>query len=366
MPILMAEDRQAGFTTLSDLEEAASKKAEKMAWAYIQGAAGEEWTLRANREAFHRRTLRPRVLVDVEELELGATILGTRVSAPFYVSPTASHGLVDPQAEAATARAASKANILAGFGTLASISLEAIAKAAPSGPRWFQLYLQPEFSVTKSLIERAEKTNYKAIVLTVDMPVAGTRDRETRAGSPLESSIVLGNGPDVVRPPRHPNIDGEHAHIRKEASNTWEVLDRLRETTRLPLVLKGILTREDARRAVEHGAKGVVVSNHGGRQLDGAPASLDALPEVVEEVGSEVEVYFDGGVRRGSDIAMALALGARAVGLGRVVLWALAAGGEAGVSKLLSLMKTDLATVMALTGRRTISEIDRSLVGGSR
>src|SRR2546427_269291 len=144
------------------------------------------------------------------------------------------------------------------------------------------------------------------------------------------------------------------------------VVDHLREITRLPFVLKGILTREDAQRAAEHGAKGVVVSNHGGRQLDRAPASLDALPEVVEEVGSEVEVYFDGGIRRGSDIVMALALGARAVGLGRLVFWALAAGGEAGVSKLLSLLKTDLATVMALTGRRTLSEIDNSLVDAAR
>ncbi len=322
--------------------------------------------MRANREAFHRRTLRPRVLVDVENLELGATILGTKVSAPFYVSPTASHGLVHPDAEAATARAASRGNILAGFGTLASISLEDIAWAAPGGPRWFQLYLQPEFSTTKSLVERAERANYKAIVLTVDMPVAGTRDGETRAGSPLASSIVLGNGPEVVRPLRNPIIEGDHAHIRKEASNTWDVLDRLHETTRLPLVLKGILTREDARRAVDHRAKAVVVSNHGGRQLDGAPASLDALPEVVEEVGSEIEIYFDGGIRRGSDIVMALALGAKAVGLGRLVLWALAAGGEAGVSKLLSLLKTDLATVMALTGRRTLSEIDKSLVSTPR
>jgi len=288
--------------------------------------------------------------------------LGTKVSAPFYVSPTASHGLVHPDAEAATARAASKANILASFSTLSSISMEDIAKAAPTGPRWFQLYLQPEFSTTKSLVERAEKANYKAIILTVDMPVAGTRDKENQAGSPLASSIVLGNGREVVRPLRNPIVDGDHAHIRKEASNTWEVVDRLREITRLPLVLKGILTREDARRASDHGAKGVVVSNHGGRQLDRAPASLDALPEVVEEVGSDVEVYFDGGIRRGSDIVMALALGARAVGLGRLVFWALAAGGEAGVSKLLSLLKTDLATIMALTGRRTLSEIDESLV----
>jgi 4-hydroxymandelate oxidase len=359
----MTDESQAGFSTLSDLEEAASRKTDKSAWAYIQGGAGEEWTVRENREAFHRRTLRPRVLVDVENLEFGTILLGSKVSAPFYVSPTASHGLVHPDAEAATARAASKANILAAFSTLTSISMEDIAKAAPIGPRWFQLYLQPEFKVTRSLVERAEKADYKAIILTVDMPVAGNRDRENQAGSPLASPTVLGNGREVVRPLRNPVVvDGDHAHIRKEASYTWDAVDRLREITRLPLVLKGILTREDARRAVVHGAKGVVVSNHGGRQLDAAPASLDALPEVVDEVGSEVEVYFDGGIRRGSDIITALALGARAVGLGRPVFWALAAGGEAGVSKLLSLLKTDLATVMALTGRRTLSEIDRSLV----
>ena len=358
----MMDDAQAGFSTLSDLEEAASKKTHKSAWAYIQGGAGEEWTIRANREAFHRRTLRPRVLVDVENLEFGTTLLGTKVSAPFYVSPTASHGLVHPDAEAATARAASRSNILAAFSTLTSISLEDIAKAAPAGVRWFQIYLQPEFSVTKSLVERVESASYKAIVLTVDMPVAGNRDRENQVGSPLASPTPLGNGRDIVRPLRNPVVENDRAHIRKEASNTWEVVDRLQEITRLPLVLKGILTRQDARLAVDHGAKGVIVSNHGGRQLDHAPASLDALPDVVDEVGSEVEVYFDGGIRRGSDIITALALGARAVGIGRPVFWALAAGGEAGVSKLLSLLKTDLATVMALTGRPTLSEIDKSLV----
>jgi isopentenyl diphosphate isomerase/L-lactate dehydrogenase-like FMN-dependent dehydrogenase len=358
----MKENQPAGFLTLSDLEEVASKKADKSAWAYIQGGAGEEWTLRANREAFHRWTLRPRVLVDVENLEFGTTLLGSKVSAPFYVSPTASQGLVCRDAEAATARAASNANILAGFSTLSSISLEKIAKAAPTGPRWFQLYLQPDFAITEQLVKRAERADYKAIMLTVDMPVAGTRDSETREGSPLASSIVLGNGRDVVRPLRSPAVEGDRAHIRREASNTWDIVDRLHETTRLPLILKGILTPEDARRAVAHGAKGIVVSNHGGRQLDGAPASLDALPSLVDEVKSEIDIYLDGGIRRGSDIVTALALGAKAVGIGRPVLWALAAGGEAGVSKLLSLLKTDLATVMALTGRRKLSDLDRSLV----
>src|SRR2546425_9537377 len=281
----MKDEPQAGFSTLSDLEEAASRKTDKSAWAYIQGGAGEEWTVRANREAFHRRTLRPRVLVDVESLEFGSTMLGTKVSAPFYVSPTASHGLVNGDAEAATARAASKANILAAFSTLTSISLEDIAKAAPTGPRWFQLYLQPEFSSTKTLVERAEKAGYKAIILTVDMPVAGNRDRENQAGSPLASPGVLGNGREIVRPLRNPIVDGDRAHIRKEASNTRKVVDRLQELTRLPLVLKGILTREDARLAVVHGAKAVLVSNHGGRPLNGAPAPFDVLSKMVDEVG---------------------------------------------------------------------------------
>lgn len=361
----MTEESPAGFMTLSDLEQAASLKADRSAWAYIQGGAGEEWTLQRNREAFHRRALRPRVLVNVESMELGTSLLDKRVSAPFYISPTASQGLVHPDAEAATARAASKSNILAAFSTLSSISLEDIARASSIGPRWFQLYLQPEFEITKMLVERAEKAGYSAIMLTVDMPVAGTRDNETRAGPPLASSIVLGNGREVVRPLRSPTIEGEEGHIRKEAANTWEIVDRLRSTTCLPLVLKGILTSEDARLAVTHGAKGIVVSNHGGRQLDGAPASLDALPEIVNEVGSKVEVYFDGGIRRGSDIAMALAMGARAVGLGRPVLWALAAGGESGVAKLISLLKVDLATVMALTGRRSIAEMDQTLVSKS-
>src|SRR2546430_6408169 len=275
----MTEDSQAGFSTLSDLEEAAEKKTEKSAWAYIQGGAGEEWTLKANREAFQRRTLRPRVLVDVESLAFGSTMLGTKVSAPFYVSPTGYKGPVNGDGEAATARAASKANILAAFSTLTSISLEDIAKAAPTGPRWLQLYLQPEFSITKSLVERAEKTGYNAIILTVDMPVAGNRDRENQVGSPLASPTVLGNGREVVRPLRNPIVEGDRAHIRKEASNTWKVVDRIQQITRLPLVLKGILTREDARLAVVHGAKGVVVSNHGGAQLHSAPPSSVSLPE---------------------------------------------------------------------------------------
>jgi 4-hydroxymandelate oxidase len=358
----MTGEPSGGFVTLSDVEEVAAKKVSAPAWAYVQGGAGEERTLRANREAFQRRTLRPHVLVDVTTLDLTTTLLNEKVSAPFYVSAAASQGILHPEAEAGTARAASAANIIAMFSTLSTISLEQIAHAAPKGPRWFQLYLQPDFAVTRKLVERAEKAGFTALVLTVDMPVQAARDRQSIAGYSLEGRTI-GNGEDVVPPSRSPVPDGQRFSVRNDASATWEILDRLQKITRLPVVVKGILTGEDARLAVDHGAKAVVVSNHGGRQLDGAPASLDALPEVVEAVGSNVEVYLDGGVRRGSDILIALALGAKAVGIGRPVLWALAAGGELGVAKLISLLKTDLATVMALTGRRTISEVDRTLVG---
>ena len=360
----MSDELPGGFLTLSDLETAASKMVVGPAWAYVQGGAGEERTIKANREAFQRRTLRPRVLVNVETLDLTTTLLGEKVSAPFYVSPTAYQGLLHPDAELATARAASAANILGVFSTISSRSLEEIARAAPQGPRWFQLYLQPEFAATQRLVERAEKAGYTALVLTVDVPVFGNRDQTILGGFNV-GSIPLGNGPDVL-PPSRPSPQGEHYHTRGEASATWEVFDQLGRTTRLPILVKGILTAEDARLAVDHGARGVIVSNHGGRQLDQAPASLDALPEVVDEVESEAEVYLDSGVRRGSDVLIALALGAKAVGLGRLVLWALAAGGEAGVSRMLTLLKEDLATTMALTGCRTVTEADRSTLGTPR
>ncbi len=356
----MYEESPPGFLTLSDIETAASKVVLGPAWAYVKGGAGEELTIRANREAFQQKILRPRVLVDVETLDLTTRLLGERVSSPFYVSPTAYQGLLHSDAELGTARAASSAGVLGVFSTISSRSLEDIAKAAPKGPRWFQLYLQPEPKTTEALVKRAERAGYTALVLTVDAPVFGNRDQTVLGGFNV-GSIPLGNGPDVF-PPSRPTPDGQLYRTRKEASATWDALDHLHEITSLPILIKGILTAEDARLAVDHDARGVIVSNHGGRQLDQAPASLDALPQVVEEVGSETEVYMDGGIRRGSDILIALATGARAVGLGRLVLWALAAAGEAGVAKMIGLLKEDLATTMALTGRRTISEIDGSVL----
>jgi 4-hydroxymandelate oxidase len=306
------------------------------------------------------------VLVDVTEIDPSTSVLGTPVSAPFFVCPTAYQGSIHPDGEPGMARAASAAGILAAFSTLSSTSMEEIAAASPAGPRWFQLYVQPEWSSSARLVQRAERAGFSAIVLTVDLPVLANRDRQAHGGFALAQWPPLGNGADTYGPPRGFGARGPVFTLPATAANTWEVLDRLRELTHLPIVVKGIMDPDDARRAVENGARGLVVSNHGGRQLDGAPASLDALSEIVAAVGSSAEVYLDGGVRRGSDIVMALALGARAVGLGRPFLWGLGVGGESGVARVISLLKVDLATSMALTGRRTIPEIDRTVLGRPR
>jgi 4-hydroxymandelate oxidase len=348
--------------TLSEFESVASKRVQERVWAYIQGGSGEERTLRANREAFLRRTVRPRALVDVSELDLRTPFLGHTTAAPFFVSPMAYQAEVHPDGEVGVARAARDHGILASYSTLSSNSLEDIATVSRSTPRWFQLYLQPDPLVGERLVQRAEAAEYSAVVLTVDTPVLGVRDRQTIGGFAMDSSVPIGNGGEVLPPARAPAQQGNVYRLRDEASQTWGVIDRLRSHTKLPIVVKGILSAEDARQALAHGAKGILVSNHGGRQLDGAPATLDVLPEVVTAVGKDAEVYVDGGARRGTDILIALALGARGVGIGRPVLWALAVGGADGVRRYFELLKVELATVMALAGVRSVAEIDRDVL----
>ncbi len=362
----MSDASPVPFSTLGGLESEAAKVVSADAWAYLQSGAAEEDAMRANRDAFRRRTLRPRALIDVTHLDLTTKLLDETVSAPFFVCPMARQGLLHPDGELATARAAAAANVLAVFSTLSTRSIEEVGRSVPKGPRWFQLYLQPEFAASQRLVERAEKAGYSALMLTVDMPVLGPRDRLVERGFVIAEDAPVGSGSEILAPDRFPKGGAGHYTLRRDAGATWNVLDDLQSITRLPVVVKGILTGEDARRAVTHGARAVVVSNHGGRQLNAAQAALEALPEVVRSVGSEVEVYFDSGVRRGSDVLMALALGARGVGIGRPVLWALALGGEAGVRHLLSLLTSELATDMALVGRRKLSEIDRTLLGAER
>jgi 4-hydroxymandelate oxidase len=362
----MDESDPAGFLTLTALESAAAARVPAGVWDYIQGGAGEERTVAANREAFQRRTLRPRALVGVETVDPSLELLRTPVRMPVFVCPMAYQGLVHPEAEAATARAAGAAGVLNVASTLSTLSLEAIAAAAPSAPRWFQLYLQPDLAGSKALVTRAEAAGYAAIVLTVDVPVLAVRDRQIRGGIAVDEPALIGNGPDVRAPPRAPEREGSRFRLRSEASATWEVVEEISRATARPVIVKGVLTGEDARKAVAHGAQGVIVSNHGGRQLDGAPSALEMLPEVAAAVGSSAEVYLDGGVRRGSDVLLAIALGARAVGVGRPVLWALAAGGEAGVARYFSLLAQEIASAMAVAGRRRLAEVDASLLGPAR
>ena len=329
---------------LLDYEELAQAHLDAAAWAYYAGGSDDEITLRANREAFTRIQLRPRVLVDVNRCDTHVTVLGTPISLPVMVAPTAFHSLACPEGECATAQAAGGAGTLMVASSSSTRSLEEIAQAA-SGPLWFQLYVFNRQGVAE-LLQRVATAGYRALVLTVDSPRWGQKERAIRSGFqiPTKANFV------------------DQADARDTVSFTWKDLDWLRSLSPLPIILKGILTAEDARMAVEHGVEGIIVSNHGGRQLDSVPASIEALPEIVEVVNQRCEVYMDGGIRRGTDILKALALGARAVLVGRPILWGLAVEGKEGAQQVLEILRAELELAMALAGRPTITSIDQSLV----
>jgi isopentenyl diphosphate isomerase/L-lactate dehydrogenase-like FMN-dependent dehydrogenase len=333
-----------------DYEKLAQSRMAPPLWEYFQGGSDDEVTMRDCRAAFERIKMRPRVLVDVATIDMRSLVLGTPVSMPLLVAPMALQCIAHPEGECATAQAAGKAGTVMIAGTVATRSIEEIAQAA-SGPLWFQLYTYPSFKVAESLVRRAEDAGYRAIVLTVDLPALGNREKERR------------NNFTIPPPPyQEANFIGIEKVGQEWVALTWESLTWLRSITSLPIILKGILTEEDARLAVEHGVEGIVVSNHGGRQLDTAIPSIEALPEIVEAVAGRCEVYFDGGIRRGTDILKALALGARAVLIGRPVLWGLAANGSDGAYHVLELLRKELELAMALSGRPTLASIDRSLV----
>jgi len=330
-----------------DYENLAQVSMERSAWNYYQSGSDDEVTLRANRAAFERILLRPRMLVDVRACDMRTTVLGTPVSMPILIAPTAFHCLAHPEGECATARAACKAGALMVVSTSSTRSLEDIAREA-SGLLWFQLYVHDPKSA-EELVHRATEAGYRALVITVDSPRWGRKERAIRSHFRLPSHLNKANFTDE-------DVAKDHVYI------TWESLPWLRSLTSLPIVLKGILTAEDAVLAVKHGVDGIIVSNHGGRQLDGVSASIEALPEVVQAVNRHCEVYLDGGIRRGTDILKALALGARAVLVGRPILWGLAVNGTEGVSDVLELLRTELELAMVLSGRPTLDSIDSSLV----
>ena len=335
-----------------DYEALAQAKMDPAHWDYIQGGSDDEVTLRSNRASLERIRLRPRVLVDVSAnvLDTRTSVLGTPVSMPLMVAPMALHCLAHPEGECATAQAAGRANTLMIASTTATRSLEEIAQAA-SGPLWFQLYVYPSLQFAEKLVHRAESAGYRAIVLTVDLPTLGNREKDRR------NKVII---------PPPPFFEANFVGVEKSGQEwvtlTWESLSWLRSITSLPILLKGILTAEDALLAIEHGMDGIIVSNHGGRQLDTALAGIEALPEIAKAIAGRCEVYFDGGIRRGTDVLKALALGARAVLVGRPVLWGLAANGAEGAYHVLEILRKELELAMALSGRPTLSSIEQTLV----
>ena len=349
-----------GIVRLGEFEAPARERLHPAAWAYYARGAWDEHTLRDTDASWGRYRLRPRVLVDVESIDLRTTLLGREVALPVGIAPAALHGLAHADGECATARAAAAAGVLQVVSTVASRSIEEVAAAAPGSPRWFQLYVQRERSVSRALVERAAAAGYGAIVLTVDLPVLGYRDDILR--------LNFDPGADAyANLPKRTVRDAEIDDVLdlRSVGLTWDALDELRSWSDLPLVLKGILTAEDARLAVEHGAAAVWVSNHGGRQLDRVPAPVDVLPEIVAAVGDRVEVYVDGGVRRGPDVAIALALGARAVFTARPFLYALACAGEAGVAHALRIVREETERTLALLGTRTPADVTSAHVAVS-
>jgi 4-hydroxymandelate oxidase len=347
-----------------DYERAARERMEHAAFEYYAGAACDERTLAENCRAFARILIRPRVLVDVSRIDLATRVLGESIEMPIMLAPTAFNRLAHPDGECAAVRAAGGAGTVMIASTLSTCTLEEIAAAA-TGAVWFQLYVYKDREVTKDLVARAEQAGYRALVLTVDTPLLGRRERDVRNRFALPEHLSIANfaslKTDASRWGEKSSF-GAYVHDLFDASLTWEAVSWLRSLTKLPILLKGILTAEDARLAVDHGAAGVIVSNHGGRQLDDSTPSIVALPEVAEAVDGRAEVLMDGGIRRGADALKALALGARAVLIGRAYLWGLAADGEQGVRSVLSLLRAELRLAMALAGRPTIASIDRSAV----
>lgn len=344
------EEIRVELINLFDYEMQAEERMEPVYWDFYAGGSDDEVTARANQTDFARLRLRPRVLVDVSTCDTRTSVLGQPVQMPILVAPTALHCMAHPEGECATVRGAGAAGTLMIASTVATRTMEEIASAA-SGPLWFQLYISPSLEVAAGLVRRAEAAGYRAIVLTVDLPALGNRERDRRHGMSIPPAPFV-----------EANLAGIARSAQRWTSLTWETVDWLCSLTSLPVILKGVLTAEDALLALEHGVAGLVVSNHGGRQLDSAVTGIEALPEVVAAVDGRCEVYLDGGVRRGTDVLKSLALGARAVLIGRPVLWGLAVQGAQGVQHVLEILRDELQLAMRLCGCPRLASIQRSLL----
>ena len=372
------------IVTIEDLRKQARRRLPRAVFDYIDGGAEDERTLAENRAAFARVTFRPRVLVNVGTIDQSTTLYGQRLASPLVLAPTGLCGMAVARGELLAARAAVKTGVLFTAATLSAVSLEEIMRQAPA-PHWFQLYVFRDRALTDSLVERAQAAGYGALVVTADVPVAGQRERDLRNGATIPPKITLRNAFDsalklrwLLTLARDPWIDfvnlrdptkgtrqgaftlGSYVNGQFDPTFDWHDLERLRSRWQGTLALKGVLTAEDARRATECGVNAVIVSNHGGRQLDGVPSALEALPEVVEAVRGQADVILDGGVRRGSDVVKAVALGARACMIGRSYLYGLGATGQAGAERAIQILQSEIARVLALLGRPRLTDLDRS------
>ncbi|HEX6544973.1 MAG TPA: alpha-hydroxy acid oxidase, partial [Bryobacteraceae bacterium] len=354
------------FITLSDFEAAAREKLPPMIWDYFSGGAQDEITLRENRAAYDRIPLHYRVMRGVANRDLTATVLGQAVSFPVLAAPMAFQGLAHDDAETAMARAAGKFETVMVLSMLATTAVEDVVEAT-TAPIWMQLYLQKDRAAVRDLVKRAEQAGCKALVLTVDSPVFGRQERNLRNRFELPRNLLVRNllPRRLERLPRSwSNINQHSFEDHLDPSLTWRDVAWLCSITRLPVLVKGVIRPDDAVLAVEHGAKGVIISNHGGRQLDTSPATISVLANIAAAVGERCDVLVDGGVRRGTDVIKAIALGAKAVLVGRPLLWGLASNGEAGVATTLEILRTEFDSALALCGCRSVAEISPDLIHG--
>jgi 4-hydroxymandelate oxidase len=351
-----------GIVTLSDYEEAARNRMDPRAWAWLAGGSADEITLRANRTAFDRLRLQGRVLADLAGAETRLTLFGQALEYPILLAPVASHGLAHPDGEKATAFGAAAMGATMVVSTQSSLTLEEIA-ASTTAPLWFQLYVQHDRAFTESLLRRAEAAGCRAVIVTVDAQVSA-RNREQRVGFALPPGLEAANlrGLPPMPPSRAGLAESDVFRGLLDGAPSWKDIAWLRSLTRLPLLLKGIMSAQDARRAVAEGVDGIVVSNHGGRSLDTLPASIEALPRITGAVAGQVPLLLDGGIRRGTDVLKALALGASAVLVGRPCLHGLAVGGPVGVAHVLKILRTELEIAMALTGCARLDQVDRGVL----
>ena len=352
------------LASVSDFEPLARQRMSHMAYEYVSGGAGDELTLRDNIQAFDRLRLHPRVLVDVSELDTRTTILGQPLEFPILMAPTAYHRIMHPEGELATVRGAAKAGATMIASSFATTTIEDMSRAAQS-PLWFQLYCVRDRGFTKDLVQRAENAGCKALFVTVDTPVTGNRHRETRVGFALPPGLDRANYRGLggtASTTSHRPSEREIYSVVLDPTLTWKEIEWIRSFARVPVVIKGVLSPLDAAKGVSAGVSAIAVSNHGARNLDTVPATIDALPRIADAVKGQVPLFLDGGVRRGTDVLKALALGASAVLVGRPYLYGLASQGADGVATVMTMLRTELEVAMALTGRRSLKDIDRSVL----